>query len=99
MSGPDHTDTIRYRLTQVEASLRGVESKVDTLSTEVGKWEDRRAEDRLIPERIRKLEDDSLELRVYLKQAKWVAAGVIGAVVVGLVNLVLNINLIRSSLP
>ena len=92
VAGSDHTDTIRYRLTQVEAGLRDLTQKVDGLA-------DRRAEDKLLPERVRRLEDDSLELRVYLRQAKWVAAGVVGAVIVGLVNLLLNLSLIRGVAP
>ena len=99
VAGTDHTDTIKYRLAQVEAGLNDLTQKVGGLATEVSKWEDRRAADRLLPDRVRKLEDDSLEIRVYLRQAKWVAAGVVGAFVVGLVNLLLNLSVIKGLAP
>ena len=83
------------RLARLEGKVDSLTRTVDEMAEKVetlGQAEDRRYADRLLPERVRGLEDQALETRVYLRQLRWVLAailgGVFGAVGLGILNLV-----------
>ncbi|MBU2346584.1 MAG: hypothetical protein KJ888_20535 [Gammaproteobacteria bacterium] len=81
--------------------LKRLEGKVDNLHQALDKMadrvsvlkeaEDRRHSDRLLPERVRVLEEQVAELRIYLRQAKWAVIAAAGALIAGVTNIVLNI--------
>jgi hypothetical protein len=88
------------RLSRLETKVDSLTTTIDHLAGEVeglSQAEDRRFADRLMPDRVRALEDQTLELRLYLRQAKWAVALALGAAIAGAVNLMLNLVLVTGT--
>ena len=87
--------TTIQRLGRLEAKVDTLSETVNDMSEKLGNLsqaEDRRYADRLLPERVRVVEDKTLKVEVYLGQLRWILAavlgGVFGAIGLGILNLV-----------
>jgi hypothetical protein len=96
---PDHGGSSIQRLERIEGAISDLKDDVVSLKDHVAtlqQAEDRRFTDRLLPDRVRALEDQMLQTRIYLAQAKWAVAIAIGAVVTGLINIGLTLVLLEA---
>lgn len=94
MTGPEHQGSTIQRLDRLEGKVDELATDLRSLTTHVSTLqsaEDRRFTDRLLPDRVRALEDQMLETRIYLKQAKWAVVVAIGAVITGIINVALSL--------
>lgn len=90
---PDSGGTERQRLIRLEDKVDEIRSEVTEMRRHVDtlqQAEDRRYTDRLLPERVRALEDQILQMRVYLSQLKWVIALALAGLLTGLINIGLS---------
>lgn len=91
---PDQDGGTIVRLSRLETKVDGLTTTLDRLAGEVeglSQAEDRRFADRLLPDRVRALEDQTLEVRLYVRQMKWAAVLVLSSVIVGVINIVLSL--------
>ena len=91
---PEQDGTTIARLSRLETKVDGLTKTLDHLAGEVeglAQAEDRRFADRLLPERVRVLEDQTLEVRLYVRQMKWAVVLVLTSVIVGVINIVLSL--------
>jgi hypothetical protein len=96
---PDLGGTTTERLGRLEDKLDMISSEMGELRDHVNglqQAEDRRFTDRLLPDRVRALEDQMLQTRVYLSQAKWAVAVAAGALLAGLVNMGLTLLILSA---
>jgi hypothetical protein len=96
---PDLGGTTTERLGRLEDKLDTVAVEVCQLRDHVNglqQAEDRRFTDRLLPDRVRALEDQMLQTRVYLSQAKWAVAVAAGALIAGVINMGLTLLILSA---
>lgn len=103
MAQSDEMTDTTYEGTTVRR-LDRIETKLDTFIAEHGRTHDAEREvwgqikkdaDAVHP-KLRELEDWRLEVTVYLKQAKWAVMLAGGALIAGVLNILLNVALVST---
>jgi len=95
---PDLGGTTNERLNRIEDTLTNVSLEMGELRDHVSSLqqaEDRRFTDRLLPERVRVLEDQSLRLQVWVGQLRWILAALLGGVFTAIGISLLNLATMR----